>query len=587
MGSTINFGGLASGLPVNDIITQLMAIERRPLDLLEQRKALLRTESAQFDSARSRVNGLLDAIKKIKANSVLDSNPFQNKKTLSSNESVATATASDAATPQQVTLRVNKLATATTATSLSGLGQALQGSDALTTLTQRSITTGSFTVYVNGTANDVDVLEGDTFDDVLTRLEGIAGITDASIDSNGKFTLTSSPGNTLKLGSNADTSNFLKATGLATGTLAGNTISGSIEHNTLNLASDISDNATTRLQTAVTAGSTFKIGAATFDTTGKSLGDIIGEINSSTDANVLASYNTATNKLELTNKTTGDVPIFLEDTTGNFLQATGLISGSNTLAAQTFGENADFILNGSQLYSTSNDISETISGLTGITLTLTGEDSGSDLTIDIQRDDTALKSSIEGFVKEYNKVISFIDDQTNAEKGLIKNRSTLVNLRNQLKGALSGLVSGNSEYSSLALVGVSTGAPNSGSSGTASSTLQFNASALDTALASNREEVEQLFVGTEGIFTQLKTLVDGALYDDPENVTDGVFAAQSSASAAKIKDIDDAVARGEARLEAKEKLLRAQFSAMERVIQQFQSQGSSLTGLASQLAANR
>ena len=51
--SDINFGGLATGLPTNDIVDQLMALERRPIDRLESKKAqeTTRLEAyAQFDA---------------------------------------------------------------------------------------------------------------------------------------------------------------------------------------------------------------------------------------------------------------------------------------------------------------------------------------------------------------------------------------------------------------------------------------------------------------------------------------------------------------------------------------------------------
>jgi flagellar hook-associated protein 2 len=588
MGSTppITFGGLSSNLPVNDIISKLMDVERRPITLMQQQKQKLSAESAQYDVSRTRLVTLQGSIKKLAVSSILESDPFQSKSATSSDVSAVSVSVGDSATPQTVTLKVNSLASPTLATSNSQIGSPLTGPNLLRDVTQRTIRSGNFTVYVNGTANTIAVNDSDTFDDVLGRIDAISGIDSATVDGTGKLNISFANGTQVKLGSNADTSNFLSVAYLDTGVATNTSITSSNATNTLNLSADISDNGSARLQTAVTAGSTFKIGTANFNTTGKSIVDLLSDINSATEANVVAVYNTATNKLELTNKTTGSTNIYLEDTSGNFLSAMGLIVGGNSTAGQTLGSNADFLLNGAKFYSTSNTVTESVTGLTGVTLNLTGTNT-TPATISITRNNAPLKESAKKFVDDFNKVISFIDQQTNAESGVIRNRSTLVNLRNQLRGLVSKSVSGLSEFDSLPLVGISTGSPNESVSGSASTTLQFTEATFDKALANNREEVEQLFKGSEGIFTQLKSLVDAALFDDTSNVRDGIFAASAASISAKQKNLDESIKRTEARLTAKEAQLRSQFAMMDKLTSQYQSQGTAISGLASQLRANR
>ncbi|MBX2859644.1 MAG: hypothetical protein KTR14_00285, partial [Vampirovibrio sp.] len=88
-------GGLASGLPVDDIITQLIAIERRPLDLMAQQQAELSFKSNQFQAVEDRVSTLLTSLKTLTAQSVLDNNLFQGKLATTGNDAIVTATASD------------------------------------------------------------------------------------------------------------------------------------------------------------------------------------------------------------------------------------------------------------------------------------------------------------------------------------------------------------------------------------------------------------------------------------------------------------------------------------------------------------
>ncbi|MDX2083761.1 MAG: flagellar filament capping protein FliD [Candidatus Melainabacteria bacterium] len=581
----ISLTGFASGLPVNDIIDQLMAIERRPLQALQEKKLTINLEQTNFTNIESRVSKLLSSLKKLTAQSVLDTNLFKAKAATSSKESLATASVTQNAAPQTIQLTVEKLATATTAKSLTGVGQLAAGTSAVSALANGTITSGNFTVFVDGVANTIAVNKDvDTVNDVLARITALDGVASASVNGSGVFSVTQDTGRVVVLGSSSDTSNFLNGSALSTGTKAGDVITGSRAIGVINTNAVLSDNTQARLQTAVTAGSTFKIGAATFDTTGKSLSTVIAEINNSSEAGVSASYNLLTNKLELTAKEKGSALLVLEDTTGNFLQATGLISGANTTAAQTAGQNAEFTINGSGIIkSSTNTVGEAITGLSGVTLNLVGASPGETVEIAVNRDTKALKDGIKDFVTKFNEVVSEIDKLTNAETGQIKNASVLKRFRNQLRQTITDMVSGLTDYNSAPLVGLSTGAVRTTASATP--TLEFNESTFDAALADNATEVESLLVGTGGVLTQLQTLVDQAMKDDGDNTKDGLFASRRNLTSARIQDIDKSIEQTERRLEFKEKQLRQQFTLMEQLIAQFQSQGSSIAGLAKQISA--
>ena len=59
--SSITFGGLATGLPTDDIVTQLMELERRPLDRLEKQKETESTRLQAFKQLDSRLDDLREA----------------------------------------------------------------------------------------------------------------------------------------------------------------------------------------------------------------------------------------------------------------------------------------------------------------------------------------------------------------------------------------------------------------------------------------------------------------------------------------------------------------------------------------------
>ena len=57
----ISFGGLSTGLPTEDIISGLMAVERMPLDRLEEKKEAETTRLQAFGQLRDLLDGLRTA----------------------------------------------------------------------------------------------------------------------------------------------------------------------------------------------------------------------------------------------------------------------------------------------------------------------------------------------------------------------------------------------------------------------------------------------------------------------------------------------------------------------------------------------
>lgn len=103
----ISFGGLASGLDTRAIISALVAVERRPINALEQKKTALGKQKSLFGDLRGLLDKLTTAAKALKTTT-----DFLQMKAASDDENVLTATASSSATPGSYTLRVVALAKA-------------------------------------------------------------------------------------------------------------------------------------------------------------------------------------------------------------------------------------------------------------------------------------------------------------------------------------------------------------------------------------------------------------------------------------------------------------------------------------------
>ncbi len=101
----ISSAGVGSGLDVNGIVTSLMSIERRPLNLLTQRQNDIQVQLSGWGRLNSSMSGLEDAAKNLK-----DTASFGKFTATSSNEDVITATVSVGSTAESHDIKVITLA---------------------------------------------------------------------------------------------------------------------------------------------------------------------------------------------------------------------------------------------------------------------------------------------------------------------------------------------------------------------------------------------------------------------------------------------------------------------------------------------
>ncbi|HUO64285.1 MAG TPA: flagellar filament capping protein FliD [Terriglobales bacterium] len=103
--ATIQLGGLATGLDTTALVSQLMAVERQPLTLLQTNKLKLQAVSTAFQDLNSRLAAL-----KSRADALRDPATFFPRAVTSSTESVATATAGPGTARGTFSLTVTDLA---------------------------------------------------------------------------------------------------------------------------------------------------------------------------------------------------------------------------------------------------------------------------------------------------------------------------------------------------------------------------------------------------------------------------------------------------------------------------------------------
>lgn len=311
-------------------------------------------------------------------------------------------------------------------------------------------------------------------------------------------------------------------------TASGNAVSGTYAVTVSNLASaqQILSGPFTGGSSAVVGTGTLKlsVGGSSFNLT----------INSSDDtlSGIANAINTAADNTGITatviQGTDGGHLLLSSSVTGaaNTLSVTET-DGGTALAGLTYGTgntghytqnaaaaDASFSVAGVPYTSSSNSVSDAISGVTlnllGVTGTGTGTGSGTtvptSVNITVGNDTSTVETNIQAFVTAYNTLHTALQglgsyDSTTGTAGQLLGNPVLTGIQNQIQRALYSQV-GSSNLNTLASIGITTNSDGS---------LSLNSARLNNALSSNFSALSQLFSGTNGIATQLNSQITQAL----------------------------------------------------------------------------
>lgn len=335
----ISSPGIGSNLDVNSIVSQLMALERRPVELLSTKEARYQarlsgigTMKGALSSFQSTVAGLASASKFIAT-----------KKATVGDATIFSASAANSAAAGTYQLTVTQLAQANKLKSEPVATQGTVIGSGSITIQFGSVTGGLFTANGNRGATTIDIESGkDSLADIRDAINNAkAGVT-ASIVNDGT-------GYRLSLSSNySGTENVLK----------------------ISVSDDVTDN---------------------------------------TDASGLSqlAYDPAT-------------------------------LGIKNLSQSQEAKDAKFSIDGIDVVKSTNTVSDVIDGLTINLLKETGTS-----TLTVSADKSAVKTTIEAFVKAYNdtsktlKALGAYNSETK-QAGILQGDPTLRSIQNQLKAALTG-----------------------------------------------------------------------------------------------------------------------------------------------------
>ncbi|MDX1952937.1 MAG: flagellar filament capping protein FliD [Verrucomicrobiota bacterium] len=549
----LGVSGLASGFDWRSLVDQLVDVERTPQKRLRQEQNLIQQRNNAYTSIKTQLSLLQSRIEDLQKPEL-----FGSRTTSSSDEDVATLSASAGALLGSFSINVTQLATAARQLGSSNASNPLSVTGDLSAILlsdaplSTAVTGGTFTI--NNQVITVDTAE--TIQDVLNKINAASGgnITASYDTGTDQLTLLSNDGSPIILGSSADTSNFLRAFKLSnngTDTVTSSSALGGLK-TTVSL---VNANLATAIDDGGSGAGEFKINGVSisFDATSNSLEDVIERINRS-EAGVTASYDKVNDRMILSNNQTGDLGVALEDVTGNFLAASGLTTG--TLER---GKDLIYKINdGDTLTSQSNTITEESSGLTGISITALDEGT---TQISVSTDTSKIKETINAFITEYNKAQSIIDTNTasttdakgKVTAGILASESEASDLASKLRSMVTQVFSGLSgSINHLSDIGIE-------SNGDDNTIALENEELLDDLISNDLGSLEELFSNsTSGLARQFADFLDKTIGDE------GTLIEKQDSLTEDSGNIDTQIADLERLVESNRQRLIDSFVAMEK-----------------------
>lgn len=528
--------GIGSGLLTMDLVEDLIAAQREPVDIrLDLQKVELEAEISAFGAIKSALESLRATTSALNLPSSVQA------MTASSSDTTAlTATASSLATAATYQITTNALAQShslvtrsyTNITDVIGTGQLTFNFGTTTfdpgydTFTQDTTKT-SKTLTIDATNN--------TLSSLRTAINDADFGVQASVVNDGSgyrlLLVTKDTGlnNSMEIVVSADAGSGLKelaynATYNGTADVGAITGAGSVD---LSSGLDFSStNAVFTLTVGATSGIVVTVDQdATTDLDGDTFpgqaGDNIFAIQAAVDTALIAATLSAGDVVVSLDPTTNGV-IFTTLATGSSvtmeITADDGVLGLNTSAGTRYGsdgsmtqtqaaQDASLVVNGLAVTSASNLVTEVVHG---VTLNLIKADAAVTHTLTVSSDSAAIEAKVQAFVDSYNVLKTLSDgftvfDPDTEEVGLLLGDSTLRSINSRIRTIMTGIVDGisSSSFRSLAEVGITTDQSNNFN-------LQLDSTILRQAISDHPNDIVSLFAyNTSATDSQIKVVSAG------------------------------------------------------------------------------
>lgn len=613
MSSNLRIGGLASGMDIDQLVSDLMKAQRMRLDTIKQKKQVVEWQQEDYRTLNNTLRTLRDNVFKMKLQGT-----YLTKKATSSNEGLVKVTASGSAAAGNYSVKVNRLADNAKSTSYDTV--LYDNSNAYLTFDQRLTDpaavfgAGNISFKINGklielnpasTTENIDTLVSKingsgagvtaTYDKTLNRMFLVSNTT--GVDSKISVTDTNSNADVLFQALKLDSTAKISSSAAVSFDVKGATIE-------------------QQLGFAITDTVDFTInGKAIQITNTDTIDSMVEKINSS-GAGVTAYYHKTLNKMFIESTASGssaqinfesadsDATVLLNDKLHLNLDLSATVDKTGSDLPDDNGQDAEIELNGVVIHQSANQFS-----IAGLNYDLTGTSSTETVNVTVSRDTDAVYDSIKSFVDLYNTTIALINDEITeksdgylpltddqreelsddqekqwedkARKGILRNDHILSSTVSKMRSSMSSVVPGvsNTKYDILSEIGITTGDYSERGK------LYIDETKLKDALSKDPDAVMELFTKSSDTYSQKG--IAARLYDD---LTAGINSLIDKAGAEsdfsqyddsilgkQIEDYDEEIDRWEERLEVLEDRYWKQFTAMEEAIQKMNSQSSWLS----------
>lgn len=516
----IQISGLLSGSAFDwkSVVDQLIAADGIPITNLQNQQAHNSSQISALGSISSAMQALQDSVQAIRAN-----NPFQNR-TVSSDNGTSTwkATSTAGAALGSYTFSVSQLATPATIMGTTDIGAGISNSTDVSTLTlanlntAMAITPGSSDFSVNGqlvSINSTDTLQA-VFDKISAATGGqVTAKYDPTTDT---VSLNDTSG-AVVLGAPNDTSDFLQVMRLqnnGTGSLSSVGSLG-VVNTTAALANAHLRTLPSNVDSSGNGSFSINNVSISYNINTDTLTSVMNRINGS-NAGVTASYDPVKDQMTLSNKSTGDIGISVNDGgAGGLLAALGV-----TNAGYVAGLNAKYTVNGGPtLTSQSNTLDASSHGITGFSLTVNSKTSE---TLTVAADVNSMQAAIQNVLDKFNAVQDQISSATtistsngSVQTSVLSSNHEVDNWATELQNIAFSTITG--------ITGSVTHFDNLGIDfdGTSGHLVVKDTGKLSNALTNNPSDVQNFFLsGSNGMVSKMYGALTNLMAADSTQQTD-------------------------------------------------------------------
>lgn len=597
--SPMRIGGLASGMDIDQIVSDLMRAERIKVDKLYQQKQVMEWQKADYRDINLKLRSLYNTSFDMKlASSYLKYKAIGAMNDGTSFDKYFSVTPGSGAVPGEYKVKIEQTASYARLESSKSIAKPLMGDKLIFDAEGKiEIPEGKFEVTIDGVKkevtfggiyqeSDINTLAADLEkaintafgwqDDENGNTVGIKRVKVSVTDDNKLAIEPAENYNKVPITLNAvEGYNILDMLGFEDGA----------SYRPLNLHTSVKE----QLAEDIGEGISFTINGHQFEFgSSATLQMIIDKINTIPDVGVTARYDALTDKLVLVSKETGlGANIEITDESGLF-KALGF---ENTSAS---GQNARIVLNGTIVEKTTNDFT-----ISGIRFNLKEVmEAGQEATFRLENDPDAAVETIKKYIEIYNETIDLINKKLSEERyrnyppltqeqkkemtekeielweeraksGLLRSDPLLDRIVRDLRFAVTSVVAGQpAGMKSLADIGITT------IDWREKGKLHVNEEKLRSAIAKDPEAVMRLFnadgenTSQKGVATRLYDILKGGIEDITEKAGGGEFQIYDDSILGKqIRDLEDRISSMEEMLLRTEERYWQKFTAMEKAIQ--------------------